>query len=468
MGKIPQAFRTSQLPTSQFLKNKQSPSTPPQKPYFLTPKNPKKTQQKINNRPEKVKSLTPLINFTSPNLSDAKTQFKSLISTQKNTPFDTRFCNSVLQSYSCVSSFQDSILLLNYMVKIHPEFLPDRHTYHVLLLQSCKSTDDDSLSSVHDALNLMANNGFSPNKVTTDIAVRALCSSGREEHAVELVKELSSKDSPPDTYTYNFLIRCLCRNRSVSSMNNFIKDMREGFGIKPDLVTYTIMIDNVCNGKNLREATRLLEVLSEEGIKPDAYVYNTIMKGYCMLNLGSEALGVYNKMQEEGVKPDLVTFNTLVYGLSKSGKVKEAKKFLRIMAETGNFPDAVTYTSLMNGVCRQGDALGALALLEEMEARGCTPNDCTYSTLLHGLCKAKLLDKAIELYEIMKKGDMKLDAGSYGTFLRTLCRNGRVADAYEVFEYAVESKSLSDVSAYTTLEGTLKWLMKAREQGLAV
>lgn len=63
---------------------------------------------------------------------------------------------------------------------------------------------------------------------------------------------------------------------------------------------------------------------------------------------------------------------------------------------------------------------------------------------------------------------MKLETGSYGTFMRALCRNGRVAEAYEVFDYAVESKSMTDVAAYSTLESTLKWLKKAREQGLTV
>ncbi|KAL0438328.1 UNVERIFIED_CONTAM: hypothetical protein Slati_2315800 [Sesamum latifolium] len=101
-----------------------------------------------------------------------------------------------------------------------------------------------------------------------------------------------------------------------------------------------------------------------------------------------------------------------------------------------------------------------------MEAKECTPNSCTYNTLLLGLCKARLLDKGIELYQVMKKGDIKLETGSYGTFLRALCRKGRVAEAYEVFDYAVESKSLPDVAAYSTLESTLKWLQKAREQVL--
>ncbi|THF94656.1 pentatricopeptide repeat-containing protein At2g17670-like [Camellia sinensis] len=476
MGKVPPALRATPFPLSTLLRNPspvlpdhQQPETPTplSKRYHFPKKIPKKKSPKSLTTAVENPIPSPFITFNSPNLSDAKSLFNSII-TSTTIPFDLKFHNSILQSFASISSsIDDSISLLRHMIKTCPPFCPDRSTYHVLLSQSCKSPNP-TLSSVRKTLNLMVTDGFHPDKVTTDIAVRTLCNADRIDDAVELVKEFCLKHSPPDTYTYNLLIKHLCRTRTLNTVNNFITEMRESFEIKPDLVSYTILIDNVCNRKNLREATRLLELLTDDGFKPDRYVYNTIMKGYCMLSQGSEVLWVYKKMKEDGVEPDMVTYNTLIFGLSKSGRVKEARKFLGVMAETGHFPDEVTYTSLMNGMCREGNAFGAVQLLEEMEAKGCTPNSCTYNTLLHGLCKAKLLEKAIELYGVMKEGDMKLETGSYGTFLRLLCRHGRIAEAYEVFDYSVESRSLKDVAAYSTLESTLKWLKKAKEQGLAV
>ncbi|KAK3018077.1 hypothetical protein RJ639_005202 [Escallonia herrerae] len=451
MGKIPPSFKGSQFPKSALLKTPQSPSQTPlltQKPQHFLKKIPNKRPSKSPPTPHPPPP-PPSLTFTTPLLSDAKSVFNSLITTTTNKhaiPSDPRFFNSILQSYSAISSPHDSISLLNYMIKTHPPFCPNQSTFHIILSQSCKSSDP-TLSLVHQALNLMASHGFPPDKIAADIAVRSLCSADCPEHAIELIKELSLKNCSPDKYTYNFLTKYLCKNRTVSAVNGFIRDMKEFCNIKPDLVTYTIMIDNVCNGKNLREATRLLGVLAEEGFKPDCYVYNTIMKG------GRSGAG-------------LPTYNTLIYGLSKAGRVKQAKSFLNVMAEMGHFPDAVTYTSLMNGMCREGNAVGAMTLLEEMEAKGCSPNSCTYNTLLHGLSKGRLLEKAIELFGVMKAGGMELETGSYGTFLRALCKKGKVAEAYEAFDYAVESKSLTEVAAYTTLETTLKWLQKAKEQGL--
>ncbi|KAK6288272.1 hypothetical protein POUND7_014451 [Theobroma cacao] len=391
MGKIPPSFRPA-------ISNSLIKRQPLESPTAIPHQFPEKTTKKRPSQHSKTaqaslgsRKAEPL--FKSPDLSSAKKVFNSIVVTTK-APIDLRFHNTLLQSYASVSTVNDSISFLHHMVKAHPSFSPDRSTYHILLSQSCKAPDS-SLSPVRQTLNLMVTNGLKPNQVTTDVAIRSLCEAGRIDHAVELVKELSLKHSPPDNFTFNFLVKNLCKCRTLSTVYGFIDDMKSSFGIKPDLVTYTILIDNVCNSKNLREAMRLVGVLNESGFKPDCFVYNTIMKG-------------------------------------------------------------------------EGNALGAVLLLEEMERKGCSPNSCTYNTLLHGLCKGRLMEKGMELYRAMKSAGMMLEKASYATLVRALCREGRVAEAYEVFDYAVESKSLTDVAAYSTLEVTLKWLKKAREQGLAV
>nr|KYP32698.1 Pentatricopeptide repeat-containing protein At2g17670 family [Cajanus cajan] len=179
----------------------------------------------------------------------------------------------------------------------------------------------------------MLSSSLAPDAATVDITVRALCSASRLDHIVQLLKEFASKHCPPDTFTINHLLKHLCKSRPLSSIYAFIDEMCYDFALKPDLVTYTILIDNVCNSKNLREATRLVVVLHREGFKPDCFLYNTIMKGYCALSRGREAIEVYNKMKEQGVEPDLVTYNTLIFALSKFERVSEAKKLLRVGRE---------------------------------------------------------------------------------------------------------------------------------------
>lgn len=191
MGKFPPSMRGAKLPINALV-NK-TPSQPQSltenPPYWAAKKSPKKKPTKL---PSEVTPQLPAITFNSPNLSEAKTLFNQLISTPGKTPSDLKLCNSVLESFSSRASLQDSIFFLNHMIKTHPSFSPDSSTYNVLLVQSCKA-NDFSISSVHQVLNYMSSQGFPPNKVSTDIAVRTLCSCGREEDAIELVKDLSGR-----------------------------------------------------------------------------------------------------------------------------------------------------------------------------------------------------------------------------------------------------------------------------------
>nr|CAD1821279.1 unnamed protein product [Ananas comosus var. bracteatus] len=441
-------------------------------------------EEEANPNPNPNPQPPPLL--LSPVLSDAISASSSLLSSP-SPPSP----NSLLRSF-CVAGASPSDAIA-FFLHLSPSFSPDRSTFLLLLSHSAAAAedddaDDDALSHVVRVLDLMAGAGHAPDAAAVDLAVRALCSAGRLDDACGLVRHAAlrtdPRPAPPDAYTYNFLVRRLARSRPVSAVYAFIEELRRDAGLRPDLVTYTILIDAVCRSGNLREAVRLLGVLTDAGFKPDCYLYNTIMKGYCMMDECGGVMEVYNRMRDEGVEPDLVmqkkapfpqklkavlfmmvqyvTYNTLVYGLSKAGMISQARKFLSVMAEMGHFPDAVTYTALMSGMCRKGDASGALGLLGEMEQKGCEPNECTYNTLLMGLCKAKCLDKAVELYGTMTAGGMKVDSPAYATFVRALCRANRVAEAYEVFDYAVGSKSLMDVTAYMALENSLKWLRKGR------
>ncbi|MCL7029324.1 hypothetical protein MKW94_000783 [Papaver nudicaule] len=481
MVKIPPLLRPSNLlrrnyvtKTHHPLPTQQLTSTPPPPPPSLQPYFPpsdKKTK-KNSLQPSRTKPLTPPKDtkpiFTSRNLTDAQKTFDYILSTSPF-PLDTRHYNSLLESYTQICTLDDSISFVKYMQTKQPSFSPDRLTYNVLFCQSLKYllTPEWEADYVRKITDFMVTDGFSLNHGAFDLFVRSVCSIGREERAVELVKELSVRCSPPSYSTYNFLVRHLCKSMELGSVYEFIDEMRDS--MRPDLATYTILIDFVCKSKNLREARKLFGVLGAAGFKPDAFLYNTIMKGYCMLNMGSDVIGVYKEMMEKGVKPDIVTYNTMIFGLSKVGRLEEARKYLGVMVEMGHNPETVTYTTLMNGMCRKGDAIGAVGLLGEMEGMGCEPDSCTYNTLLHGLCKKRLLDKGMELYEVMKSKEIKLEPASYATFVRMLCREDKIAGAYEVYDYAVKSKSLTDVAAYEALENELKWLKKAKAkaQGIA-
>ncbi|KAK6924555.1 Pentatricopeptide repeat [Dillenia turbinata] len=233
----------------------------------------------------------------------------------------------------------------------------DQNPNSALIFKSpaCKLGSDYDLSSVHQTLNLMVSDGFPLDKVSTDIAVRSLCSVGRVGEAMELIKELSLKHSMPDSFTYNFLIRQLCKTRALSIVYNFIDELKKFFNITPDLVTYTILIDNVCNSKNLREATRegdtlkalgLLEEMEPQGCAPISCTYNTLPHGLCKSRLLDKGIKLYEVLKNEHMKRETASYVTFLRALCREDKIVEAYEVFDYAVESKSLTDVAAYATV--------------------------------------------------------------------------------------------------------------------------
>ncbi|KAI6700235.1 hypothetical protein NL676_014559 [Syzygium grande] len=235
MGKIPPSFRsaisTSMATKPSSLATIDPPSAAPKPLHF--PKKSAKFSRKTHDRnslespspsvPPQLQSQSP---FTSPDLSDAKKLFSSVVAASKS-PLDACLHNALLQSYAAVAAtVHDSISLLEPHGQGVPLLLAgpvDLPRPAVPILQGPRRFALPCSPSPQ----LDGQQGVAPNQATADVAVRSLCSSGREDDAIELIRELSSKHSPPDTYTYNFVVKHLCKNRALGTAYNLIDEMRD-------------------------------------------------------------------------------------------------------------------------------------------------------------------------------------------------------------------------------------------------
>jgi pentatricopeptide repeat protein len=50
----------------------------------------------------------------------------------------------------------------------------------------------------------------------------------------------------------------------------------------PNTVTFTILVDGLCNEGMGSEARCVFETMTEEGAEPNVYTYNALMGGYCL------------------------------------------------------------------------------------------------------------------------------------------------------------------------------------------
>uniref|UniRef100_A0A453R9P5 Pentacotripeptide-repeat region of PRORP domain-containing protein n=1 Tax=Aegilops tauschii subsp. strangulata TaxID=200361 RepID=A0A453R9P5_AEGTS len=122
-----------------------------------------------------------------------------------------------------------------------------------------------------------------------------------------LCASLAAGAPPPETSVFNKLLAPLARAGDLPRMTQLFSSMRAAT-VRPDAVTYGILVNGLCKSGRVGDALRMLDGMS-----------------------GSDS----------DVRPDVVTVNTVVNGLCKSGRVQEAVTFVeeRMRSVHGHAPD---------------------------------------------------------------------------------------------------------------------------------
>jgi len=87
-----------------------------------------------------------------------------------------------------------------------------------------------------------------------------------------------------------------------------------------------------------------------KGVRPDVVTYTSLINGLYNFGKWNEAREMLREMLESGILPDVHMLTVLVSALSKKGKTKEAEELFEVMEEIGLDPNIVTYSSLMEGL----------------------------------------------------------------------------------------------------------------------
>ncbi|KFK32474.1 hypothetical protein AALP_AA6G247400 [Arabis alpina] len=130
---------------------------------------------------------------------------------------------------------------------------PDVHACSVIIDRHCKN------------MNLPKATGFLNTMVCYNVAFHALSKLGRVEEAIELLQEMMDKGMVPDVINYTTLLDGYCIRGQVVDALDLIDYMR-GNGISPD------------------KAEDLFEDMKQRGIKPDVVTYTLLLDNYLKLD----------------------------------------------------------------------------------------------------------------------------------------------------------------------------------------
>ncbi|KAI3800552.1 hypothetical protein L1987_28643 [Smallanthus sonchifolius] len=352
--------------------------------------------------------------------------------------------------------FDDARQLLDEMLEPDARFPPNEITLNIVFLVVLRRNWVNGIDDFIGLIPKFGIHGVLPDKVLLTRLTTKLCRSCKKDIAWVLLHELM-KFGKVEAAPCNALVSGLAKERDYKRINFLLKEMK-GNGIKPDIVTYGMVVNHLCKSRRVDEALDMFKKMKEGNdgvsIKPDVILYNTLIDGLCKVGRQEEGLGLMKQMQpEDNCVPNVITYNCLIDGFCKSGEIERAQELFDQMNHKGVDPNVVTVNTLVDGMCKHGRISNAMEFFRKMqEEKGIKGNVVTYSSLISAFCNVNNIEKAMSLFDELESIG-SLDALAYYSLISGLTLAGRPDDASFIASKMKKAGFGMDLVTYNTLIG---------------
>ncbi|ERN00377.1 hypothetical protein AMTRI_Chr05g63150 [Amborella trichopoda] len=201
----------------------------------------------------------------------------------------------------------------------------------------------------------------------------------------------------PTTKTFNAALSAIIQSKDLAHLAQFFSETPRAHGFSPDSFSFNLVIKAFSDMGFLDTAYLYMVEMENAGIKPDIFTYTTLMDAFYKNNQPIIANGLWNLMGLKGVRPNLATFNSRIQYLINKRKNWQAWNLTEKLVSLGIEPDETTYNLLIKGFSRVGHLLMAKRIFFSLGQKLCSPNSKIYQTMIHYLCKNGEFDLAFKL-----------------------------------------------------------------------
>lgn len=155
----------------------------------------------------------------------------------------------------------------------------------------------------------------------------------------------------PTTSTYNIMMKA-CGTDYLRA--KALMDEMKTFGLSPNQISWSTLIDICGNSGSLRGALQILSFMHESGIQPDVIAYTTAIK-ICVQHKNPKlAFMLFGEMKKYQIKPNMVTYDTILKARSLYGSLQEVQQCLEVyqhMRKAGYKPNDYYLKQLIEEWC---------------------------------------------------------------------------------------------------------------------
>ncbi|KAL7618275.1 hypothetical protein Lser_V15G02036 [Lactuca serriola] len=268
-----------------------------------------------------------------------------------------------------------------------------------------------------------------------DGLVEVYASAGKFEEAIHTLSEMKSKGGlVVSTRTSNFVMWELIKQDKEEMIVSVFRELMRN-GMIPDVLTYAILMKDICRNGCLKEAWNVIEEMKEAGVEPNALIYSMYINGLCRKGKTDLAFQLVKNLRKSNKPVDVLAYSCVILGFLKESKLQDAEDVFLDMKLRGVVPDALCYGNLIRGYCQKGDIDKALDLCKEMESRGIKTDHKFVRRMIQYLCALDMPDEALCLFKHFTQQSMFfVDGVSFNIAIDAACKLGKMDDAMWLLE----------------------------------
>ncbi|XP_042504002.1 pentatricopeptide repeat-containing protein At3g53170 [Macadamia integrifolia] len=328
-------------------------------------------------------------------------------------------------------------------------YQPRCQTYTKLLMMLAKCGQPKQASFLFE---VMLSEGLKPTVDVYTSLVNAYGLSGLFDEAFHTVDDMKSvSDCRPDVVTYSTLINCCTKFHRFDLIDPLLTEMSYS-GIQCSTVTYNTIINGYGKAEMFEQMEKALMDMIESGqCLPDVFTLNSIVWAYGNAGQIENMEKWYDEFQHMGIRPDIRTFNTLMRSYGKVGMFEKMVSVLEFMEKRFFSPTIVTFNIIIEMFGRNRNIKKMEYFFQKMKHRGIKPNSITYCSLVSVYGKAGLLDKVDSILRQADNSDIVLDTPFFNCVISAFGQVGNIKRMEEMFLIMKEKKCMPDKITFATM-----------------
>ncbi|CAN4110089.1 unnamed protein product [Withania somnifera] len=351
----------------------------------------------------------------------------------------------LITAYGKQGDFSKAERILGYMNK---KGYPANVISHTALMEAYGK--GGQYSKAEAIFRRMQTSGPEPSAITYQIILKIFVEGDKFNEAQEVFEALMDMDAPPlkpDQKMFHMMIYMYNKAGEYENARNLFSLMADR-GVPQNTVTYNSLMSF---GTNYKEVANIYDQMQRAGLRPDVVSYALLISAYGKARREEEALAVFEEMLDAGVRPTQKSYNILLDAFAISGMVEQARTVFKSMRRDRCSPDLCSYTTMLSAYINASDMEGAEKFFRRIKQDGLEPNVVTYGTLIKGYAKINELKKMMEKYEEMRVHGIKANQTIFTTIMDAYGRNKDFGSAIAWFNEMASSGVSPDKKAKNIL-----------------